>query len=441
MFNVFSMVDSYGAVDKWLATLNTQAKNSIKTGYKAERLTFTGSATEVRQQSPFKLYQQAEGSLNYHEYTDFSAGDISISSSNNHAAIAGEGYFLVTDGNGRYFYSRDGEFQRDEAGVLVNQAGLYVVDQAMALSLPAASFAYTPPTVNAATVNAGTAGWQKGQADTTGQWFPYVAGTTFDEGASRYTNQTVYAKNTVFINNNDLTGSITVRADDLAYIIVNGTVINPFVPSQLSPTNVSDAQQPIVWASGGPTAFNISQYLKPGANSIVIKATEFTGGEGISVSGTVGGQAITEANFAYKVAVTQPDPTTEPGYPGTIEFASAGVRHDYTRFGLSPDDWDAIYGNAKDVLLVNGPTDKTEFKQTMYGNTVFEWPKRPAVLNLELPGNNGTGDLVFNALETSNVRLQQLAPEIAMAQQMYSNLKTILQLKKSNFDLIMQAVK
>lgn len=440
MFNVFSMVDSYAAVDKWLATLNTQAKNSTKTGYKADRLTFTGNATTVRKTNVYSTYQEAEGSLNYKEYTDFSNGDISISDSNNHAAIAGEGWFLVTDGKGKFFYSRDGEFERDESGVLVNQAGLYVVDQAMALSLPA-GFNYTPPTLTAATVNNGTAGWQAGGADTNGRWFPYVAGTTYDEGANKYQNQAIYAKNTVFINDGNLTGSITVRADDLAYIVVNGTVINPYVPTQLTANNVSDAQQPISWGSGGPTVFNIAPYLKPGANSIVIKAQEFTGGEGISLSGNIGGQAITEANFAYKVAVTQPDPTLDSQYPTPVVFDSPGVYHDYTRFGLSPDDWDAIYGNAKDAVLVNGPTDKDELQPTLYGNTVFSWPTKPATINVVQPGTNGTGTLVFNALETSNVRIQQLAPEIAMAQQVYSNLQTILQLKKSNFDLMMQAVK
>jgi flagellar basal body rod protein FlgG len=442
MFNVFSMVDNYAAVDKWVANLNKQAKGSIETAYKAERFTFLGGATTVRAQSPGRVFQEAEGSLAYQEHTDYSRGDISISNSAQHAAIAGEGWFLVTDGKNNFHYSRDGEFTRDLSGLLVNQSGLFAVDQGLAMGLPPASFAYTAPTNTVATIDGGTAGWQAGTASGPGTWYPYVPGTKYDEGGS-YEDQSVLAKRSWFINNGNLTGSLTLSVGDLSVV----PVTNPNAPPATINVNYPDTafvvvngQQlsipiPTAVGGGGAVTINISQFLKPGANSIAVKATEFQGVEGLSLTGNVGGQAFNSTGWAYKISQTPVDRNKVPGYPTTPAIT------DLSAFGLSPDDWEAIYGNPRDLILVNGPTDKAEFEPTLYGNTVFSWPNRPAILPLHHPGTNGTGNLVFNALETSNVRIQQLAPEIAMAQQMYSNLKTILQLKKSNFDLMMAAVK
>lgn len=42
-------------------------------------------------------------------------------------AISGDGYFVVSDGNGGYYYTRNGEFQLDKAGYLVTANGDYVM--------------------------------------------------------------------------------------------------------------------------------------------------------------------------------------------------------------------------------------------------------------------------------------------------------------------------
>jgi flagellar hook-basal body protein len=409
MFNVFSMVDSFGAVDKWLASLNKQAKGSITTGYKAERLTFTGNATEVRQQSPTKLFQQAEGTLTYREYIDFSQGAISISDRDTHAAIGGAGYFLVTDGK-EYFLTRDGEFQRTAGGQLQTLQGLMVVDQGMAVSLPPANFTYTQPAMTVSDVNNGTTEWRRAGG---AGWLPYVAGTLYEEGGS-YQNMTVLSKKSLWLDGSNLTGSITVTTDNAGWVMVNGHI--------LTAADATAGAPPSDWAS--PVTYNLAPYLQQGSNTITVIATEAGGGESITVTGTVGGTAVPAANtWATRVVPGSGyDTTLNTPVPSSGKLALADASLD-------------------DIVLVRGPLDTKELEISQYGSTVYRWTKMPTNLTIVDPETNGTGIIVRNALESANVTMQQLAPEIAMAQQMYSNLRTILMLKKSNFDLMMQAVK
>jgi flagellar basal body rod protein FlgG len=409
MFNVYSMVDSFGAVDKWLSALNKQAKGSITTGYKAERLTFTGGATEIRQSSATKLFQQAEGNLMYREYIDFSQGSIAISDKDSHAAIAGSGYFLVTDGK-EYFLTRDGEFQRTEGGQFKTLQGLMVVDQGLAVSLPTANFTYTRPAITAAEVDSGDTGWRRAGG---AGWLPYVAGTTYEEGGS-YQKQTVLSKKSFWLDPNNLTGSITVTTDNAGWVMVNGHV--------LTAADATAGTPPSDWSS--PVTYNLAPYLQVGSNTISIIATENGGGESISVTGTIGGVAVPAANtWGTKIVPGAGyDATLNTPVPASGKLALADASLD-------------------DVVLVQGPIDTKELEISQYGSTVFRWRKMPTNLTILDPGSAGVGNIVHNALENANVTMQQLAPEIAMAQQMYSNLRTILQLKKSNFDLMMAAVK
>ncbi|MBC7542907.1 MAG: hypothetical protein H7338_09275 [Candidatus Sericytochromatia bacterium] len=423
MLNIYTMVDSFGALDKWVGKLNAQAKGSIHTGYKAERLTFTGNATDVRSTGNGGLQQIAESTLNYKEYTDFSNGNISISDTNTHGAISGEGWFLVTDGMGNYFQTRDGEFNRDPSGVLMNQSGLVPVDQAMAVSLQASlpgSFVFNQPAMTLADVNNDDSGWRA----TAGNWLPYVAGSKYDEGGTDR-EQTVLFKRNFYLPNAPTGNILQMSANDLAFASVNGVMLSGFSDN----------------ASTG--ALNIDGMLKQGWNSIVVKGTEFTGANSVNFAGTViGGVAVGNAGWAVKLAGGNPyvngGQITNPPIPIPTR-ANAPAYPDRAIIG-SAEAWEAS-GSLSDLILVAGPKDKSELQATLYGNTVFSWPKRPTIMPMELPGLGGTGGIVHNAIELANVNMQQLAPELAMAQQMYSNLRTILTLKRSNFDMLISVVK
>jgi len=429
MFNVFSMIDSYGALDKWVGTLNSQAKGSFRTGYKAERVTFQSDGTDSTKRVGANGVQNvAEGSLYYKQYTDFSDGNIQASDNDLHAAIGGNGWFLVTDGQGQFYYSRDGEFVKDPSGLLVNQAGLAAVDQAMAANLPAASFQFNQPAMTATDVNNATTGWRK----YTGGgpvWLPYVAGTNYDEGGN-YKEQEVYIKRSFYLNAPPSGNVLSMTADDLGYAVINGTTLT---------TTPSSGVQ--TWSDNANLTMNIDGFLKQGWNTILVKAVEFLGGEGVNFAGTtLGGVAV--GNTGWSTTMVSGNPYADAVNPN-ISRGGTGIPFGSPLPLLTPDAGliDRALGNVDDLVLVAGPVDKTEMQPTKYGNTIFSWSKRPTVLQMEIPGNGGTDKLVHSSLESANVDLKVLAPELAMAQQMYSNLQTILQLKKSQFDQMISIVK
>jgi len=64
----------------------------------------------------------------YKNHTDFTQAGFAVTGNPLDLAIDGEGFFKL-QGNGRYFYTRLGNFRRDDEGNLANPSGWKVVDE------------------------------------------------------------------------------------------------------------------------------------------------------------------------------------------------------------------------------------------------------------------------------------------------------------------------
>jgi flagellar basal body rod protein FlgG len=141
--NEYATVDSFYSLAKWLSVLNANAKNSPNPGYKAERITFDGGATEITQKANGLMIQRGEGGLATSDKIDFSQGMITGSNQATHLAIRGEGFFVLASpsqinaqggyaptvgSDAKLLLTRDGEFKPDKNGLLQHvRTGYYLV--------------------------------------------------------------------------------------------------------------------------------------------------------------------------------------------------------------------------------------------------------------------------------------------------------------------------
>ncbi|MBC7543904.1 MAG: hypothetical protein H7338_14360 [Candidatus Sericytochromatia bacterium] len=123
-------MDSLKLLDRWVSLLNTQAAGTAASGYKAERMTFTGGVTQIDTLAGGLTSQLGEAGLHYSSAVDYSQGDISSSISADHMAIRGGGFFAVATSltaGAAVQYTRDGEFHKDAGGFYRTKEGYYLL--------------------------------------------------------------------------------------------------------------------------------------------------------------------------------------------------------------------------------------------------------------------------------------------------------------------------
>jgi flagellar hook protein FlgE len=143
-----STIQSLKAVDAWIDVINSNINGGVRTAFKASRLKFGGSNTNVdRAGTTTSLpLQFPEPSLvTQNTIIDFTQGAVTASTENSHLAIQGTGWFLVASSdvidtaaganfggtlnsaNARFYLTRDGEFRTNQFGLLVNSQGYVLV--------------------------------------------------------------------------------------------------------------------------------------------------------------------------------------------------------------------------------------------------------------------------------------------------------------------------
>ena len=144
----FDGMYSLRAVEAWIAVINSNLNGTTRIGYKGSKLKFKGGVTEVVRapQNALQGIQLPESALHTDQTSiDFSQGSIINSPELSHVAIQGGGFFILSDGVTQYF-TRDGEFHIDSAGLLWNSQGLQVWGSNLAqASVTAGNFANFNP--------------------------------------------------------------------------------------------------------------------------------------------------------------------------------------------------------------------------------------------------------------------------------------------------------
>jgi flagellar hook-basal body protein len=313
--NEYATVDSFYSLSRWLSKLNNNVKGTVTPGYKADRITFDGGATETTNKPNNLLLQRGEGSMAASDKIDFSQGDIGGSYRPTHLAIRGEGFFVLahpsqinaqggyapTVANGKLFLTRDGEFKPDSNGLMVHtRTGYYLVTN---------------------------------DFDGT-SWTPNGIRAVYDNAvnANRWDNASVPAATPPLPGGNPA----LTQAVPLSYFV-----------EQAFPAATS-------YAANGTSLLNIT------------------------------------TNALLKI----------PGNKDQLQEAGIGAPNTVWDFGHVPG---GAYKFANMPMLGATSTDAS---------------------------------IAWYALEKSNASMEQLTPELAMAQRMYDNLTKVLSARKSNFELL-----
>jgi flagellar hook protein FlgE len=145
MASEISTIQSLKAVDAWIDVINANISGGVRTAFKASRLKFAGSNTQIDRTGTASSLplQFPESSLTTaNSVIDFTQGSVVASTENGHLAIQGEGFFVVVDplsvstgmtgavdltSSSRVFITRDGEFRTNQNGFLVNNSGYFLV--------------------------------------------------------------------------------------------------------------------------------------------------------------------------------------------------------------------------------------------------------------------------------------------------------------------------
>lgn len=97
------------------------------------------------------------------------------------------------------------------------------------------------------------------------------------------------------------------------------------------------------------------------------------------------------------------------------------------------------------ILLPNEPLQSLRF--TRYGSTVFEvYGDNPTGItvhdpSLPTPVTTGIATLIEGALETSNSSLNDVLPELSLAQKLFSSVSKIINVHNSNLDVTVNLVR
>lgn len=401
--------DTFGQLNQWISTLNTQAKKSVETAYKAERVTFVGgqATSGMASSRPSLLSHQAEQALHARIATDYSQGQILASTDNTHLAVKGEGWFILTDSkaqDGKLYYTRDGEFSWNDEGLLVNRDGLYVLGADNVGAVPGL---VSPPDW----LQAGPA-WGGGMP---GIWYP--GGTAGNHPIGTYTDPIAFQKSVYVPGPDPVTITIETREDACARFFVDGVEItaaaaNPYYPGY-------DYIQ---------TALPYTFTLAPGEHLFSILAFD---------------DNFNNSHVKIKTLAGPIDLTTEPTEWKTV-LSVAGLGDDWMRprdlISKGADTIDGYINPHRVGLALVGDHAK-DLQSSLLGKGLFETvPGRPHPA-AGGAGIGGRGTVVTGALEASNVNMAQLSPELALSKVVYENLTKVLMARVSNLDLLMNLIR
>jgi len=250
-------------------------------------------------------------------------------------AIQGNGYFMLTDKEGKIYYTKDGVFYENIQGQLKNSQGLILVDAATAINM---GLPYTAPAVTQTMINNRDTGWTPLSFVNTNGYVPWWL-----SGAGMNGNYTIQVKKTFFLDGSKITGNETMiyGSDNYSYVIINGHLLTPTAYN--------------TWISY--KTISIGSYLKDGANTILIQ------GSNVEAQANPAGLYISSIINA--------------GINGTsvnLETNSTWAARAYSTYDINPPQDNAFATTVNDIVLAD--TDETaSLEASIYGATILQAPQ------------------------------------------------------------------
>jgi flagellar hook-basal body protein len=465
--NYFSLLDMYPDVDRWLSTISSNMAGSPLSGFRAARTTFEGSlgSFSASRQAGGKVNASSQASLRPTVELDQTQGGMVATGRDTDYAIQGQGYFLLEDQKGNLYLTRNGEFKVDDLGQLNAGNGLKVVTRARAIE----KGLMTPTTMNTVNavklINQNGAGWQWAQSKSLaptitdpvnggslqGIWFPYVSGdtngdglndviTAYDESGTSYKEQVVAFKRTYdlgsSINPTAANSYIEARADDWTHVYINGTRLTRADAIDWNNRIGTDPTVELPDASGynqgGPISgaqfgayirWDISQYLRPGQNTITMYSSEVRDYEGVNLNGRINGQTVSTFGGEATKWLSRIIGTNQAGTDdATPEALPTDERLDRT-FERGIDD----------LAIVNFP-EPSQLKYSRYGTNYLEITPEAGAISYEFSSPDIRNAKVRRGyVEKGNTSIQLETSELAMAQRMYKAVTGLANLQLKAF--------
>lgn len=352
--------------------------------------------------------------------TNFTAGTPSSTGVNTDVALEGNGFFVVSDGQGGYEYSRAGDFSLDSSGNLITSNGLSVmgypaVDGVVNTSAPLSAISLPVGQVEAP--QATTTMSMTGNLDSTtaaGTQFPATM-TIYDSLGQAQTVTVNYTPDAAGGNLWDYSISLPASAySGAAPAAITGTMQfdSNGTLTQVNPGGAG--VQTVGTADGDVSSIPLSfSGLADGASDLSIQWNLL----GTSGTPTIG-QVATASDFGS---------TAQNGYTGG----------DYQTFTIGSDGTvTASYSNGQTQnvgqLALANVTNLQGLD--MLGNGDYATTRASGTASVGVSGAGGLGTMEDDALEASNVNISNEFSELIVAQRAFeANAKSV-----TTFDTVTQ---
>ncbi len=128
-FSFSTALSGLNAASETISVSGNNIANANTVGFKSSSVSFADVFTNssgIRLNGAGTALQFGKGVRLAATPTDFSQGNLNLTSTATNAAIEGNGFFILADSSGAFSYSRAGDFSLDRAGNIVNPSGHFV---------------------------------------------------------------------------------------------------------------------------------------------------------------------------------------------------------------------------------------------------------------------------------------------------------------------------
>ena len=410
-----------------LGVISGNISNSETVGYKDSSTSFSSLVT-----TPGSTTTGYSNGVTTSTQTNISSqGLIQADSTATSLAISGDGFFVVTDGNGDVYYTRAGDFDTDAEGNLVNSSGYYLMGYALDDDGNPASGTVPTSTSALTTINLeDLTGTAEGTTEVS-----MVANLPADAAVG----DTFSVDVEVF---DSLGTSHTVTYN------YEKTAENEWELTYSDPVLTSDGTTVTGTSSGGPLTItfdgdgNLSAITDTSGTDVTDNAT-------LSITGWTTG-----ANDSSIVS----DLGTAGDDDGLQQFASDEEDGDMTLYSV--DQNGSNYSEIAEISISddgvvsvtyeNGESEPVyqivlaDFANadglTAYSDTVYKESNTSGSYVLKTPGDGGTGTLADYSLESSTVDTTSQFSKMIIAQQAYSAAAQVVSTTSDMYDTLISAV-